>query len=70
VERFEQKEAVGGLLGRTIYGKQGGGLITNPTILEENVPVTVHIEDFQYSYRCKHCGHEWTENRIQREKVG
>jgi len=32
-----------------------------PLLLEETSPVTVEMEEFQYIYRCKHCGHEWTE---------
>jgi len=32
-----------------------------PLLLEDRSPVTVEMEEFQYTYRCKHCGHEWTE---------
>jgi len=32
-----------------------------PTILGNDVPSIVDIEDFQYTYKCKHCGHEWSE---------
>lgn len=32
-----------------------------PTLLSNEVPSIVDIEDFQYTYRCKHCGHEWSE---------
>jgi DNA-directed RNA polymerase subunit RPC12/RpoP len=31
------------------------------TIVQEDVPSIVYVEDFQYRYRCKHCGHEWSE---------
>jgi len=31
------------------------------TELEEKVKVTVKHEEFQYAYRCKHCGHQWIE---------
>jgi ribosomal protein L44E len=37
-------------------------------VVEEREPVTFDIEDFQYSYRCKHCGHEWAENRLVQKK--
>jgi hypothetical protein len=30
-------------------------------VVEEKIPVIVDIRDFQYSYKCKHCGHEWSE---------
>lgn len=33
----------------------------NPTVLDVDVPVTVEAEDFEYSYKCGHCGHAWTE---------
>lgn len=29
--------------------------------LVENVPSIVNEEEFKYTYRCKHCGHQWTE---------
>ena len=34
-----------------------------PVILEEERPATVDVDRFQYTYRCKHCGHEWAEVR-------
>ena len=37
------------------------GLMSSPLLVEENVPITVDVEDFQYTYKCKHCGHVWTE---------
>ena len=30
-------------------------------IMEENVPMLVVDKEFQYAYKCKHCGHEWSE---------
>jgi DNA-directed RNA polymerase subunit RPC12/RpoP len=32
-----------------------------PAIVSVDAPSIVDIEDFQYTYRCKHCGHEWSE---------
>jgi DNA-directed RNA polymerase subunit RPC12/RpoP len=32
-----------------------------PLVVEENVPLSVDEQEFQYSYRCKHCGHQWIE---------
>ncbi|MDA4114892.1 MAG: hypothetical protein OK474_12685 [Thaumarchaeota archaeon] len=40
-----------------------------PLVLEEGHPVIVDIDDYRYSYRCKHCGHEWNEEHIE-EKQG
>jgi predicted RNA-binding Zn-ribbon protein involved in translation (DUF1610 family) len=29
----------------------------------ESVPLTVDTEEFQYAYKCGHCGHQWSEIR-------
>jgi hypothetical protein len=31
------------------------------TQLGEGPPVLVDVKDFQYMYKCKHCGHGWSE---------
>jgi len=31
--------------------------------LEETRPTIEEIEKFRYTYRCKHCGHQWAEIR-------
>ena len=36
-------------------------------VLDESIPAVVSAEDFRYRYRCRHCGHEWSEVH---EKVG
>jgi C4-type Zn-finger protein len=40
-----------------------------PIVVEESVPLTIDVEDFQYSYRCKHCGHQWTEMHETESRV-
>jgi uncharacterized Zn finger protein len=30
-------------------------------VTEEGAPTVVLEEEFQCMYRCKHCGHEWSE---------
>jgi len=40
-----------------------------PAVLEVDVPVTVDVEDFEYSYRCGQCGHSWTETRTRKEEI-
>jgi hypothetical protein len=39
--------------------------------LESDVPMVVDVGDFSYAYRCKHCGHQWSEERFktQNEKI-
>jgi predicted RNA-binding Zn-ribbon protein involved in translation (DUF1610 family) len=39
-----------------------------PVLLTEDEPVVVDIEEFQYTYKCKHCGHEWSEVRQTEHK--
>jgi DNA-directed RNA polymerase subunit RPC12/RpoP len=69
-ETFDQKRVVtGGNPNPMSYGR-AGGMASYPLTLEVNVPITVYVEDFQFSYKCKHCGHEWTENRVERHNVG
>jgi hypothetical protein len=31
-------------------------------------PIIVDVEEFQYSYKCKHCGHEWSEKHIEEQR--
>jgi DNA-directed RNA polymerase subunit RPC12/RpoP len=51
-----------------------GGMHTRPPIpllLEESQsgePIIIDIEEFQYTYRCKHCGHEWSEKHVEEHK--
>ena len=44
------------------------GYSTRPVIVMEAAPVEVDIEDFHYQYKCGHCGHEWTENRVEEHR--
>jgi len=39
--------------------------VSAPLVLESNVPMAVEIDDFSYTYRCKHCGHQWSEERFK-----
>ena len=40
-------------------------------LLESDHPATVEaqeveeIKEFRYNYKCKHCGHEWSEERVE-----
>ena len=47
------------------------GSVSDPSVLESDVPIVVEIDDFRYTYRCKHCGHQWSEERFktQNEKI-
>ena len=41
-----------------------------PVSVEEGRPILIDVEDFQYKYKCKHCGHEWSEEHIERHREG
>lgn len=34
-------------------------------LVKEGEPMIFDIKEFRYTYKCKHCGHEWTETRLQ-----
>jgi DNA-directed RNA polymerase subunit RPC12/RpoP len=58
-------------LGRTIsltpmgrYPLPGGA----PTIVQEGEPITIDIEEFQYVYKCSHCGHIWSEEHVREDR--
>jgi len=36
--------------------------------LSDTEPVYVDIAKFQYSYKCKHCGHQWVEIKEEEEE--
>ncbi|OLE91674.1 MAG: hypothetical protein AUF79_03075 [Crenarchaeota archaeon 13_1_20CM_2_51_8] len=37
---------------------------TMHAIVQDERPVVLDIEKFQYAYKCKHCGHEWSEKHV------
>jgi predicted RNA-binding Zn-ribbon protein involved in translation (DUF1610 family) len=46
-------------------GMMYGGI---PLAVEEDYPVTIDITEFSYTYRCKHCGHQWAEMHTEERK--
>jgi DNA-directed RNA polymerase subunit RPC12/RpoP len=53
--------------------EMGSGMMhANPTLtpLAEGRPVYVDIEEFDYTYKCTHCGHQWSEVHEEEESVG
>jgi len=46
-----------------------GRMTMFPIVVTESVPVTVDVEDFQYSYKCGHCGHLWSEMHVEENKT-
>lgn len=41
-----------------------------PVTMIEGKPLLLDIEEFQYVYKCGHCGHEWSEKHLEEHKVG
>jgi DNA-directed RNA polymerase subunit RPC12/RpoP len=53
--------------------EMGSGMMhANPTLtpLAEGRTVYVDIEEFDYTYKCTHCGHQWSEVHEEEEPVG
>jgi DNA-directed RNA polymerase subunit RPC12/RpoP len=48
-------------------GIYGTASIT-PIEVQEGRPIIVEVEEFQYAYKCKHCGHEWSERHIEEKR--
>jgi len=34
----------------------------------EGKPIIVDVKEFQYAYKCKHCGHEWSEKHVEKHR--
>jgi uncharacterized Zn finger protein len=51
-----------------MHGAAAFSSMASPLVVEEDVPVTVEITEFQYTYRCKHCGHQWAELRTTQQR--
>jgi DNA-directed RNA polymerase subunit RPC12/RpoP len=41
-----------------------------PINVQEGRPIIVDVEEFQYAYKCEHCGHEWSETHVEEHKEG
>ena len=50
-------------------GAGSSGQSIGYVVAEENIPITIDIRDFKYNYKCKHCGHMWTEIREKESKT-
>jgi len=59
-KKLEEEE---GISGEERIDSMTGALKLVPIVVNEERPVLVDVKEFQYTYRCKHCGHTWTEVR-------
>jgi len=66
------KKPTGGVNPSIINSYRGGGgpLMPGqpPLTAEADIPVTVETTEFGYYFKCKRCGHEWSETRIKKEE--
>lgn len=37
--------------------------------LEGSGPMIFDIREFSYAYKCKHCGHEWSEKHVKDARI-
>ncbi len=42
----------------------------SPLLLHEGAPIMFDVEEFQYIYKCGHCGHEWSERHVEGHREG
>ena len=68
VDKREETTIVKTAISTMPAGSARGGMGV-PLVVEEDVPTTINVEDFQYSYKCKHCGHEWSETRTEQSRA-
>jgi len=45
-----------------------GGSAYTPFTLHEGKPMIIDVEEFQYLYKCGHCGHEWSEKHLEEHR--
>lgn len=43
----------------------GGGVF----VVEEGSTMFFDVKEFAYRYKCKHCGHEWTETKLEDKPI-
>lgn len=46
-------------------GRGSGGSFITPLAVQEGRPIIVDVEEFEYAYKCQHCGHEWSETHLE-----
>ena len=71
--KLEKKELVHldrELLPGTVTPRATVTLFENPLVLvaSEGRPIIADIEEFRYTYKCGHCGHEWSEKHLEERR--
>ncbi len=67
-ESIPRLEPASRVVSRTTYG-QVGGVYSQPSVtpvtVYEGKPIVTDVEEFLRAYKCKHCGHEWSETHVE-----
>ena len=64
--KFEGKQLIGVVDKQTMMTPTTNiGTPVHP-VIEPGYPVTVDVDEFQYNYKCKLCGHEWSELKMEK----
>jgi hypothetical protein len=37
--------------------------------VQDSGPMIFDIKEFQYEYKCQHCGHEWSEKHVKDDRI-
>jgi len=53
---------------RIAHAGESGSPVMLPVMVQEGRPIILDIEDFQYTYKCEHCGHEWSEKHVEEHR--
>jgi hypothetical protein len=53
---------------RPVNSDYFGGYAGSFLEVGETEPSIIAVDEFQYAYRCKHCGHQWVEIREEEYK--
>jgi hypothetical protein len=41
----------------------------NFVTVTEGRPIILDVEEFQFTYKCGHCGHEWSEEKTKEHRM-
>ncbi len=72
---FEEKvgaELASATVGEEETAVRALGIVPNTirTVLQQETPNVVDVEEFRYTYKCRHCGHEWSEVQETERSLG
>ena len=62
----EKKTVVSGALSLAGMGRGPSVLVSPaPMVLTVSTPMIIDVEKFNYTYKCGHCGHAWSEMKTE-----